>query len=252
MSGRAVGAGRWRSGPVGSGRWKAGRWKSVSAAGGAPGRAGSMITSRAGITDQEGRVGRTLRSCPGRQSTPTVIRQFVADHEVEARTRGRPAPWRRCQPASAAGGALACGRRRGPGPCPGEHRDQVRPANSVTACTSTSSAASEPGQRATAPRAPERAERGEHHPDDERHRSSGTGQRRAHRRAHDRHDQQRAAGGHGRERDVVPLPLNVRAMKTTSSPSSSTPLKDSVNPYQLGSDPNRRRGAEAAAASCAR
>ena len=48
------------------------------------------------------------------------------------------------------------------------------------------------------------------------------------------------------------LPPNVRAMNTTSSPSSSTPLKDRVNPYQSGTEPSRRRGAEVAAASCVR
>jgi len=48
------------------------------------------------------------------------------------------------------------------------------------------------------------------------------------------------------------LPPKVSAMKTTSSPSSSTPLNESVKPYQSGTSPARRAGSAAAAATCSR
>jgi hypothetical protein len=73
----------------------------------------------------------------------------------------------------------------------------------------------------------------QHHADDELHGVLGhAGERRGHDEPGSGDGDDGGERGHRRERQLCWFVPNVRAMKTTSSPSWSTPLKEWVKAYQ--------------------
>src|SRR5215469_16438623 len=185
----------------------------------------------------------------------------VADHEVIPERAERPQP--RCQPAvrtSRLAHRTPCAARSALAPPaepafpPGERRSsQVRASpKSATAGMITSSAASEPGQDAPAPSPPQNTPKlVSMIPTTNFIVFSGTrasGARTANPTAATSTVAQPAAID--ARPTFLALAPKVSTMKTTSSPSSSTPLNARVKPYQSGTPRNRRDAWLLASAMC--